>query len=63
NNVDIEGNSAIPKEPLEQNLKANLITKGELFNSTKLDANTRNKKQSQLIPLKFSLSVAVHLQG
>ncbi|MDE4017631.1 outer membrane protein assembly factor BamA [Glaesserella parasuis] len=38
NNVDIEGNSAIPKEPLEQNLKANLITKGELFNSTKLDA-------------------------
>lgn len=38
NNVDIEGNSAIPKEPLEQNLKANLITKGEVFNAEKLEA-------------------------
>lgn len=38
NSVDIEGNSAIPKEPLEQNLKANLITKGEVFNAEKLEA-------------------------
>ncbi|WP_373766435.1 outer membrane protein assembly factor BamA [Glaesserella sp.] len=37
NNVDIEGNSAIPKEPLEQNLKANLITKGEVFDAAKLE--------------------------
>lgn len=35
-NVEIEGNQAIPKDPLEQNLKANLITKGEEYNPEKL---------------------------
>lgn len=38
NRVDIEGNSAIPKEPLEQNLKANLITKGEIFDKDRLES-------------------------
>lgn len=38
NNVSIEGNSAIPKDPLEQNLKANLITRGELFDAAKLES-------------------------
>lgn len=38
NSVDISGNSAIPKDPLEQNLKANLITKGELYDATKLES-------------------------
>lgn len=38
NKVEIEGNSAIPKEPLEQNLKANLISKGEIFDALKLDS-------------------------
>ncbi|WP_373820009.1 outer membrane protein assembly factor BamA [Glaesserella sp.] len=38
NSVDIEGNSAIPKDPLEQNLKANLITKGEMFDAAKLES-------------------------
>lgn len=38
NNVDIEGNSAIPKEPLEQNLKANLISKGEMFDAQRLES-------------------------
>lgn len=38
NNVEIKGNSAIPKEPLEQNLKANLISKGEQFNAEKLES-------------------------
>ncbi|KAE9532220.1 outer membrane protein assembly factor BamA [Ursidibacter arcticus] len=38
NNVDIKGNSAIPKEPLEQNLKANLITRGEVFDAAKLES-------------------------
>ncbi|QHB17644.1 outer membrane protein assembly factor BamA [Mannheimia pernigra] len=36
--VEIEGNQAIPKEALEQNLKANLINEGEIFNAAKLDA-------------------------
>lgn len=36
--VDIEGNSAIPKEPLEQNLKSNLITKGEIFDRERLES-------------------------
>ncbi|MCK3656884.1 outer membrane protein assembly factor BamA [Pasteurellaceae bacterium Macca] len=38
NTVEIKGNKAIPKEPLEQNLKANLISKGEIYNATKLEA-------------------------
>lgn len=38
NNVEIVGNSAIPKEPLEQNLKANLITRGEIFDAAKLES-------------------------
>lgn len=38
NKVDIEGNSAIPKEPLEQNLKANLINKGEVFDAQRLES-------------------------
>lgn len=38
NSVDIEGNSAIPKDPLEQNLKANLITRGEIFEPAKLES-------------------------
>lgn len=38
NKVDIEGNSAIPKDPLEQNLKANLINKGEVFDAQRLEA-------------------------
>lgn len=37
NNVDIEGNGAIPKDALEQNLKMNLISKGELFDAAKLE--------------------------
>ncbi|SUT92787.1 outer membrane protein assembly factor BamA [Actinobacillus lignieresii] len=37
NSVDVEGNSAIPKEPLQENLKANLITKGELYDAAKLE--------------------------
>lgn len=36
NSVDIEGNGAIPKDALEQNLKANLIAKGEVFDAQKL---------------------------
>ena len=38
NRVDIEGNSAVPKDPLEENLKANLIAKGEIFDAEKLEA-------------------------
>lgn len=38
NNVEISGNSAIPKDPLEQNLKANLITRGEIFDAQKLES-------------------------
>lgn len=38
NNVEISGNSAIPKEPLEQNLKTNLITRGEVFDAAKLES-------------------------
>lgn len=38
NKVTIEGNSAIPKDPLEQNLKANLISKGEIFDAVKLES-------------------------
>ncbi|MGQ8820475.1 outer membrane protein assembly factor BamA [Bibersteinia trehalosi] len=38
NKVDIVGNSAIPKDPLEQNLKANLINKGEVFDAQRLSA-------------------------
>lgn len=38
NKIDIEGNSAIPKEPLEQNLKANLINKGEVFDGQRLES-------------------------
>ncbi|QIM65149.1 outer membrane protein assembly factor BamA [Frederiksenia canicola] len=38
NSVEIEGNSAIPKDPLEQNLKANLITRGEIFEPAKLES-------------------------
>ncbi len=38
NTVDIEGNGAIPKDALEQNLKANLIAKGEVFDAQKLEA-------------------------
>ncbi|WGE86075.1 outer membrane protein assembly factor BamA [Actinobacillus equuli] len=37
NSVDIEGNSAIPKDPLQDNLKANLISKGEVFDAAKLE--------------------------
>ncbi|WP_314878552.1 outer membrane protein assembly factor BamA [Haemophilus parahaemolyticus] len=38
NTVDIEGNGAIPKDALEQNLKANLIAKGEVFDAQKLES-------------------------
>lgn len=38
NTVEIEGNSAIPKEPLEQNLKANSIAKGEIYNAERLES-------------------------
>ncbi|KMK51382.1 outer membrane protein assembly protein YaeT [[Actinobacillus] muris] len=38
NKVDIEGNSAIPKDPLEQNLTANLIKKGEIYNAERVEA-------------------------
>ncbi|OOH91060.1 outer membrane protein assembly factor BamA [Pasteurellaceae bacterium 15-036681] len=38
NKIDIEGNSAIPKDPIEQNLKANLINNGEVFDVQKLEA-------------------------
>lgn len=37
-NVDIRGNEAIPKDALEQNLKANLINKGEIYNAERVDA-------------------------
>lgn len=36
--VEIEGNQAIPKDALEQNLKANLINQGEIFDAAKLEA-------------------------
>lgn len=35
--VEIEGNKAIPKDALEQNLKANLISQGEIFEPAKLE--------------------------
>lgn len=38
NKVDISGNSAIPKEPLEQNLKSNLINKGEIYDAQRLES-------------------------
>lgn len=38
NSVKVEGNSAIPKEPLEQNLKANLISRGEIYSAEKLES-------------------------
>lgn len=38
NSVSVEGNAAIPKDPLEQNLKANLIKRGEVFDAEKLEA-------------------------
>lgn len=38
NEVDLEGNASIPKDALEQNLKANLIAKGEVFDAPKLEA-------------------------
>ncbi len=38
NSVDIEGNSSIPKDPLEQNLKSNLIAKDELYDAAKLES-------------------------
>lgn len=38
NVVDIEGNNAIPKDALEQNLKANLINKGEVYDAQKMNA-------------------------
>lgn len=37
NKIEIEGNSAIPKEPLEQNLTSNLIKKGEIYNAERLN--------------------------
>ncbi|MEG9475828.1 outer membrane protein assembly factor BamA [Mannheimia indoligenes] len=36
--VELEGNKAIPKDALEQNLKTNLIAQGEIFNAEKLEA-------------------------
>ncbi|QIW15426.1 outer membrane protein assembly factor BamA [Pasteurellaceae bacterium RH1A] len=36
--VKVEGNKAIPTEALEQNLKANLISKGEVYNADKVKA-------------------------
>lgn len=36
--IEVNGNKAIPNEPLEQNLKANLLSKGEVFDATKLEA-------------------------
>lgn len=38
NKLEIEGNQAIPKDALEQNLKSNLITQGEIFNAQQLEA-------------------------
>ncbi|OOS00299.1 outer membrane protein assembly factor BamA [Haemophilus paracuniculus] len=38
NSVKIEGNKAIPNDALEQNLQANLISKGEIYNAERLDA-------------------------
>ncbi len=38
NSIDIEGNSAIPKDALEKNLTANLISKGEMFDAAKLES-------------------------
>lgn len=38
NVVDIEGNSAIPKDALEQNLKSNLINKGEVYDAQKVES-------------------------
>ena len=36
NSVDLDGNGAIPKDALEQNLKANLIAKGEVYDAEKV---------------------------
>lgn len=36
--IDVKGNSAIPKEPLEQNLKTNLLNKGEIFDAERLES-------------------------
>ncbi|ANF62497.1 outer membrane protein assembly factor BamA [[Haemophilus] ducreyi] len=38
NNLTIKGNNAIPKNALEQNLKANLIVAGEVYDKAKLEA-------------------------
>ena len=37
NSVDLDGNGAIPKDALEQNLKANLIAKGEVYDAEKVN--------------------------
>lgn len=37
NTVSIEGNKAIPKDPLEENLKSNLISKGEVYDAARLE--------------------------
>ncbi|MDD0823708.1 outer membrane protein assembly factor BamA [Mannheimia sp. AT1] len=37
-NVEIDGNKVIPKDALEQNLKANLINQGEIFDAAKLES-------------------------
>lgn len=38
NNVRVEGNKAIPNDALQQNLRANLIAKGEIFNAERVEA-------------------------
>lgn len=38
NSISIKGNKAVPTEPLEQNLKANLINRGEIFDNSRLNA-------------------------
>lgn len=37
-NIKFEGNKAIPKEAIEQNLKANLISKGEIYDAERVEA-------------------------
>lgn len=36
--ISVKGNASIPKDPLEQNLKANLLARGELFDAERLEA-------------------------
>lgn len=38
NSIDIEGNSAIPKDPLQDNLQTNLLAKGDVYDAARLEA-------------------------